>query len=220
MVSQLLQRPNTVVIATSRTPESVESPTSIHATSKLIPLALDLSDGATGTATLVSRLAALSPPIMHLNVVVANAGSSAGFNPILSTSSEDLVHDFRINAVGPFELLKASWPLLNKSDNKKFVLITSTVGSIAIQDQEPLPSTAYGMSKAAANWFAKKASVEFKQDGLLVGIIHPGYVLPLSLFRHLVLLSFAPYLLPLPPFFSSSPRQSRGNRSYRMVKLI
>lgn len=32
------------------------------------------------------------------------------------------------------------------------------------------------MSKAAANWWAKKVSIELKDKGLLVGIIHPGYV--------------------------------------------
>jgi hypothetical protein len=30
------------------------------------------------------------------------------------------------------------------------------------------------MSKAAANYWAKKVSVEFKGKGLLVGIVHPG----------------------------------------------
>ena len=61
-------------------------------------------------------------------------------------------------------------------NTKKFILITSSVGSIASLPHENLPSTAYGMSKAAANWFAKKVSVEFAERGLVVGIFHPGYV--------------------------------------------
>lgn len=38
------------------------------------------------------------------------------------------------------------------------------------------------MSKVAANYFAVRAAVEFKEKGLLVGVIHPGYVacLPFS----------------------------------------
>ncbi len=94
------------------------------------------------------------------------------------------MYDFRVNAVGPAKLFRAVWPLLDshggesggegERTEKKFVLITSSVGSIASLAVESMPSTAYGMSKAAANWFAKKLSVEYKERGLLVGIVHPG----------------------------------------------
>ncbi len=53
--------------------------------------------------------------------------------------------------------------------------MSSSVGSIAGQETESFPSTAYGMSKAAANWLAKKASIEFRGEGLVVGVLHPGY---------------------------------------------
>lgn len=74
------------------------------------------------------------------------------------------------------KLFRATWPLLEGSarGKKKFVLISSSVGSIGSLGEESFPSMAYGMSKAAANWFAKKLSVEFKEQGLLVGIVHPG----------------------------------------------
>lgn len=54
------------------------------------------------------------------------------------------------------------------------MLISSSVGSIGCLGEESFPSTAYGMSKAAANWFARKLSGEFKEQGLLVGVVHPG----------------------------------------------
>ncbi len=57
---------------------------------------------------------------------------------------------------------------------KKFILITSSMGSITVLEQEILPGVTYGMSKAPANWFAKKVSVDFKEKGLVVGILHPG----------------------------------------------
>ncbi len=86
--------------------------------------------------------------------------------------------DFKVNAIGPVKLFKALWPLLQKSpdekEQRKFVLVTSSVASIATLDQENFPATAYGMSKVAANWWAKKLSIEFKEAGLKVGIIHPG----------------------------------------------
>lgn len=34
--------------------------------------------------------------------------------------------------------------------------------------------TSYGMSKAAANWLARKISFEFRDKELMIGIVHPG----------------------------------------------
>ncbi|KAK0721585.1 hypothetical protein B0T26DRAFT_641377 [Lasiosphaeria miniovina] len=182
MVTMLLQRPHTTVIATSRRPppqeHSASSATSIpdelpaHATSTLVQVLLNDSDATISSATLHGRLRD-THNIARLDVVVANAGSSSGFHDILATDPDfDLLHDFVVNAAGPAKLFRAVWPLLDP----EFVLITSSLGSIGCLDEESMPSTAYGMSKAAANWFAKKLSVEFRDRGLLVGIIHPGFV--------------------------------------------
>ncbi|KAK3389637.1 hypothetical protein B0H63DRAFT_102560 [Podospora didyma] len=177
-----VKRPNTIVIATSRkpVPDVFASLNSASGSgSKIFPLLLDEADPAISSATLAACLQARFG-ITRLDVVIANAGGSAGFKSALDTSPEDLLYDFTVNAVGPAKLFQATWPLLSaskKNNNKKFVLITSSVGSIAGLDQPPvLPGAAYGMSKAAANYFAKKLSVELKEEGLLVGIIHPGWV--------------------------------------------
>lgn len=114
----------------------------------------------------------------RIDVVIANAGTSSGFKDIASTDPDDLLFDFKANAIGPAKLFRALWPRLRLSpaekDQRKFVLVTSSVASIGGLEQEHFPSTAYGMSKAAANWWAKKLSVEFQAQGLKVGIIHPG----------------------------------------------
>jgi NAD(P)-dependent dehydrogenase (short-subunit alcohol dehydrogenase family) len=99
---------------------------------------------------------------------------------VLDTDPEvDMLRDFEVNAVGPARLFRAVWPLLEGSGGgggggqKRFVLITSSLGSIGTLDVESMPGVAYGMSKAAANWWAKKVSVELT-GRLVVGIIHPG----------------------------------------------
>jgi norsolorinic acid ketoreductase len=148
-----------------------------HSTSDVVPLALDEDTAAVSMATLAARLEELN--IHHLDVVIANAGTSAGFRSIADTNPEDVMRDFVVNSIGPMKLFKACWPLIKTTTStdrtqKKFVLVTSSVGSIASLEDESFPSTAYGMSKAAANWFAKKLSVEFKDEGLAVGIVHPG----------------------------------------------
>ncbi|KAK0636498.1 hypothetical protein B0T17DRAFT_83086 [Bombardia bombarda] len=186
----LVRRPHTIVVATSRKQHADDlnnTAADAHETSKIVPVLLDEQVPALSSATLPGRLLA-EHGIARLDVVIANAGGSSGFKSILETDmDQDLLYDFSVNAVGPAKLFRAVWPLLllpssaaggseTVKGGKKFVLVTSSVGSIGALEEESMPTTAYGMSKAAANWFARKLSVEFRDRGLLVGIVHPGWV--------------------------------------------
>jgi norsolorinic acid ketoreductase len=180
-VAELLTRPSTTVIATVRDPQSdtaVSLPNLPQADgSKLFVVPLDDDNKMRDYSTLSQSLH--DNGLDYVDVIIANAGNSGGFKSILETKPENLMADFNVNAVGVLKLFQTCWPCLAKSDagdikRKKFVLITSSVGSIAGLEEEGFPSTSYGMSKAAANWLAKKISMEFKTEGLKVGIIHPG----------------------------------------------
>ena len=110
---------------------------------------------------------------------IIRGASAGGFHEdVLTVDPAFLRADFEVNAVAPVRLFQAAWPLLEKkaaaAGEAKFVLITSSVGSIAITEQEAMPGVSYGASKAAANWISKKISVEMKSKNLRVGIIHPG----------------------------------------------
>ncbi|KAK5657828.1 hypothetical protein OQA88_2901 [Cercophora sp. LCS_1] len=175
--SLLASRPNSVVIATSRRPmRAIPIPT--HPTSSYITLLLDETQPSINSSTLISRLKELG--ITHLDVVIANAGGSSGFKNVLETKDEEAMRDFEVNAVGLVRLFGGVWALLERQgtvgerDTGKFVVIGSSVGSIGCLEEESFPGVAYGMSKAAANWFAKKVSVEFK-GRLSVAVVHPGY---------------------------------------------
>lgn len=181
MTSALLLRPFTTVIATARdithsTSQSLSSlPT--HSESRLILLPFDAAD-ISPSPPLADILAGSGVP--GIDVVISNAGaSSGGFDEdTLTVEPLSLRTDFEVNAIAPIRLFQAAWPLLAKrvteTGEAKFVLITSSLGSIAIMDEEPMPGVSYGASKAAANWLSKKISVEMKGKGLKVGIIHPG----------------------------------------------
>ncbi|KAH6856132.1 hypothetical protein B0I37DRAFT_303993, partial [Chaetomium sp. MPI-CAGE-AT-0009] len=153
----------------------------IHPTSRLIPVLLDDGAGAgPDAASLSSRTLAARLRDDHgvaaLDVVVANAGGSTSLSGVLDTDPDVMARDFVVNAAGPARLFQAVWPLLQQGGrDKKFVYVSSSLGSIGILDQESMPGVAYGMSKAAANWFAKKVSVELKGQ-VVVGVLHPGWV--------------------------------------------
>lgn len=180
MVGDLLLRPATTVVATVRDPslEQAQSLLTLPAAtgSKIVVAQLDVKQGADG---LIAQLA--EKGIDRLNVVISNAGNSDSFRMVLDTDPSAVRDDFEVNAVGPLRLFQACWSLLDKvgggsGEQKKFILITSSVGSISLLDQMDSPGVSYGMSKAAANWLGKKIKVEYTKEGLLVGIIHPGCV--------------------------------------------
>ncbi|KAH8845663.1 hypothetical protein MCOR27_003322 [Pyricularia oryzae] len=171
IVALLLSRPSTIILALVRNPSD---PTSSSLTT--------LAKSPSSTIHVLpfdaeADAIALPSGVAHIDVVVANAGASSGYKPVLATGPEDLIFDFTVNAVGPLRLFKAAWPLLQKAPaSPRFVLMTSSVGSIAGQQQESFPSTAYGMSKAAANWLLVKIGVEHGPEGLSVMALHPGWV--------------------------------------------
>lgn len=181
MVSDLLRRPSITVLATVRNP-SHDTAISLKSLplgngSRLVIVPLDEAQKAYTHATLHHRLA--QENVHAVDVVVANAGASPSFDNLLNTDPNTVKECMEANTIGPLLLFQACWPLLDQSDatnssNKKFVLITSSTGSIGVLEHESFPNTAYGISKAGANWLAKKISVDFKDQGLKVGIIHPG----------------------------------------------
>ena len=112
ITAALLQRPNTTVIATSRKPVNTTESPALASGSKFISFLLDEENPAITSATLAARLEK-EQGITKLNVVIANAGDSAGFYDVAGTNPEDMMYDFRVNSVGPAKLFQACWPLLD-----------------------------------------------------------------------------------------------------------
>ncbi|KAK3985160.1 NAD(P)-binding Rossmann-fold containing protein [Cladorrhinum sp. PSN332] len=195
LTTLLLLRPKTTVIATSRslplplpsssdaTPSPSPSPyasLSIHPTSALHPIPLDESNPSISSSALPAVLSSLG--IKHINILIANAGSSVGFKSVQDTDIDNFRQDLEVNFLNVVKLFGVVWPLLERAETeKKLIVMSSSVGSIGLMGLEGggdgnLPVGSYGVSKAAVNWWAQKLSVEYKNKGLLVGVIHPGWV--------------------------------------------
>jgi NAD(P)-dependent dehydrogenase (short-subunit alcohol dehydrogenase family) len=95
-------------------------------------------------------------------------------SPVVSTTAAHMRDDFEINTIGPLVTFQGLWPFLQKSKAPKYVVITSSLGSIAAQ--EPVPAGAYGPSKAAANWVTRALHLQMDEAGLVSVGIHPGFV--------------------------------------------
>ena len=172
-MSSLLLRPHTVLIAAVRDPEA---PTSQSLTtlsrdpeSRLIVVKIDSlsrQDPQFAMADLTSNHG-----ILHLDVVIANAGVNTSMAPVLETMPEEMREILEVNTLAPLLLFQAAWPLLQKSKSPKLVVMSSDMASIGRMN--PNPGLAYGVSKAALDYVVKKIRVE--HESVTAVALHPGY---------------------------------------------
>ena len=111
-----------------------------------------------------------------LDVVIANAGiyGPQGDAQVFGSLDYDgLRHTMEVNTLGAVKTIEAFAPHAKRSDAKKMAAITSEMGSIADASGGV---TAYRASKAALNMALAVAAPELKNDGVAVGLLHPGWV--------------------------------------------
>jgi len=85
---------------------------------------------------------------------------------------DSIERQFRVNAIGPLRVTAALRPVL--TDGARVFIITSRMGSI--EDNTSGAYYGYRMSKAAVNIAGKSLSVDLKDAGIAVFLLHPGYV--------------------------------------------
>lgn len=114
-----------------------------------------------------------------LDVVINNAGAYLKVS-LLEGSSDDIMENFKINAVAPFMITRSLYSILRKSASKSseyrpvVVNITSKMGSM--DDNTSGGHYAYRTSKAALNMITKSMSVDLGSSGIKAIAIHPGWV--------------------------------------------
>ncbi|KAH7303912.1 hypothetical protein B0I35DRAFT_363965 [Stachybotrys elegans] len=109
--------------------------------------------------------------IARIDVLINNAGAAGELNRAVETTAEDLRACFEINTIAPLMMFQALWPLMQKAESPKLIMVTSTVGFITYQE---FPGGAYGPSKAALNWLTR--ALHLQEDKLTAVALHPGWV--------------------------------------------
>lgn len=140
--------------------------------------ALDPGDGrlrieaydASDLSTAKALKARVSGPI---DILFANAGMMHrdGFG---SGASEAFIDLMRVNALAPLALAEAFADQVAASQMKVIALQSSRMGSIADNDSGGMYS--YRASKAALNAVGKSLSHDLKAKGVVVLVLHPGWV--------------------------------------------
>ena len=174
-VEKYLSRPHTTVVATVRDTFAVDSIALNNLPkaqgSKLVVVKVE-STSETDASEAVSNLA--SYDITKLDIVIANAGifKPEAFQKVAEVQTADLMEHFNVNAVGVVRLFQATWPLLEKSEKPKFMVISSLVSTIAGMEHIPWTVSAYGASKAAVNYLTRR--IHFENEKIIAFAVHPG----------------------------------------------
>ncbi len=149
------------VIGTAREPEKAEE---LNAIGNAKTMQLDAADDDS-VANFMNQLGD-QPVDLYIN----NAGI---FGP-QEFDRDGWLELFNVNVVAPVKLANALKDNVAKSNDKKMVVISSQVGSIAENDSGEMMY--YRSSKAAVNQAWKSLSNQWKDEGLTLTMMHPGWV--------------------------------------------
>tara|TARA_B100000963_G_scaffold54287_1_gene42477 strand:- start:102 stop:752 length:651 start_codon:yes stop_codon:yes gene_type:complete len=131
-------------------------------------LAADVSDDASCVKTAEETINRWG----RIDALVNNAGTTKFvFNhaDLDGLDAEDFLHIYKVNVVGPFQMVRACKEMLNKSDNPSVVNISSIAGIKGIGS-----SLAYASSKGALNTMTK--SMARNLGPIRVNAICPGFI--------------------------------------------
>jgi NAD(P)-dependent dehydrogenase (short-subunit alcohol dehydrogenase family) len=112
----------------------------------------------------------------HLDILLNNAGISPGqpMAKLEDVDFKDCRDAYETNALGPMRVARTFLPLLHKS--KKPRVVNTTSGLASLSGKNSGGYYAYGASKAALNMITRTMAFEWKEDGIIVVCLDPGWV--------------------------------------------
>lgn len=108
-----------------------------------------------------------------LDLLINNAGVYGDDSDFESLLPEDLRRTFDVNCVGSFRVTQAFLDLLRKKRGN-IAFLTSLMGSV--EDNRSGGSYPYRISKAALNMLGKTLAEDYRDKGIYVAVLHPGWV--------------------------------------------
>lgn len=138
--------------------------------SNLFPFKIDV----TSESELKGLYHFISSQFGHLDILINNAGINTNRSMTLQELEwQDIAQHFNVNVGGAFLVAKALYPLIKKGRQKKIINISSKLASIELNGGHSIP---YSVSKAGLNMLTKNQALEYKDDGVAVVSLNPGWV--------------------------------------------
>ncbi|KAJ0120124.1 hypothetical protein J7T55_000979 [Diaporthe amygdali] len=111
-----------------------------------------------------------------LDYLINNAGIM-NTTPNGIVDMKDLGEHLNTNVIGVNNVITALLPLVRKSNLKKIINITSTMGSLTMSSHfQQLPTPAYKISKTALNMLTVQYAEAFRDEGVTFIALCPGWV--------------------------------------------
>ena len=110
-----------------------------------------------------------------IDIFINNAGVYGPRNSSFgNVDEENWIPAIKINAIAPILLTQLIIKNIRSGAEKKLIYITSKMGSI--DDNKGGGAYVYRSSKTALNAVVKSLSVDLENEGIVVALIHPGWV--------------------------------------------
>ena len=168
-VKQFLQQGDNVIASCRDGSHAPELQALVDTNSSLSLVNLDVSDEQS-MASLASTLGDTA-----IDIFVNNAGvygpRDANFGKVTSADWESVM---KVNAIAPMLLTQQIISNLRLGNARKLVYVTSKMGSI--EDNRGGGSYIYRSSKTALNSIVRSLSVDLREEGFSVAVLHPGWV--------------------------------------------
>ena len=110
-------------------------------------------------------------PVERVDLLIHSAGVLKG-DTFPEIDLHSVREQFEVNTLGPLKTVLALRDRL--VEGSKVGLVTSRVGSI--DDNSSSNNYGYRMSKTALNMIGKCLSLDFKDKGVSIALLHPGFV--------------------------------------------
>ncbi|KZV92620.1 NAD(P)-binding protein [Exidia glandulosa HHB12029] len=174
LTRQLAARAGNTIFATCRSPSSAtalnkiasEHPDSVH----VLDLDVTKAESANDAANKVKALLGASKGIDYL---VNNAGLAVS-DTVDVVKAEDLEAQFSLHVVGSLNVFRAFRPLVEASERKVVVQVSTTLGSFAHRDYFKGAAPAYSIAKAAMNMLTYKLHIQYPD--LVIFAFTPGWI--------------------------------------------
>ena len=159
------------VVATCRSPEQA---TQLNAAATASGGRLTVHKMEVGDSVSVKACAAelSGTPI---DILINNAGVWGGLETqtFQNMDYDNWAHELNIMAMGPFRVIQAFMPNVLAGTGRKIVTISSQTGAHAY---DHLIGYSYASAKAAVNRLMTGLATEFKDQGVIIVPLHPGWV--------------------------------------------
>ena len=110
-----------------------------------------------------------------IDIFINNAGVYGPRNSSFgNVDEENWLHAIKVNAIAPILMTQLIIKNIRSGADKKLIYITSKMGSI--DDNKGGGAYVYRTSKTALNAAVKSLSVDLENEGIVVALIHPGWV--------------------------------------------